>query len=397
MGRAARSTARWWARRPQMVSLRIAWPRVLTRSERRPAWLVGITLLAALLATAAAQPEGEMGYLEGRILEIVEHTGSDPVALVQVGDRVIQALIPPDDPFGGIELPPYRVGERVELYYSPGRDGQMTYVVSDWVRRPALGWLVGLFAVAAFAVARFTGLRAIASTGASLVIVITFIVPQILAGANPVLISLIGVGGILVLAIYFVHGVNWSTTAALVGTLLAVVVTMGLAIAFTDIARLTGLGTEDAIFIMAAAPQVALKGLLLAGVLIGALGALTDITIVQASVVRELAHTNPKLTLAELYARGMNVGRDHVGSLVNTLVLAYTGASLSLLILLNVGEFGFTRALNLELVASEVVHTLVGSIGLVLAVPITTVLAAWWFRGDRIPLAPGELSHAHHH
>lgn len=178
---------------------------------------------------------------------------------------------------------------------------------------------------------------------------------------------------------------------------MAVVVTMGLAIAFTDLARLTGLGTEDAIFIMAAAPHVALKGLLLAGVLIGALGALTDITIVQASVVRELAHTNPKLTLKELYMRGMNVGRDHVGSLVNTLVLAYTGASLSLLILLNVGEFGLARALNLELVASEVVHTLVGSIGLVLAVPITTALAAWWFRGDRIPIAPGELSHAHHH
>ncbi len=376
---------------------RAARPRVLARPEHRRARLVGFVLLAALLATVAAQPEGAMGYLEGRILEIIEHTGRDPVALVHIGERVIQALIPPDDPYGDIELPPYRVGERVELYYAPGHDGQMTYVVSDWVRRPALGWLVGLFALASFAVARFTGLRAIASTGASLVIVITFIVPQILAGANPVLVSLVGVGGILVLAIYFVHGVNWSTTAALVGTLLAVVVTMGLAIAFTDLARLTGLGTEDAIFIMAAAPQVALKGLLLAGVLIGALGALTDITIVQASVVRELAHTNPKLTLKELYTRGMNVGRDHVGSLVNTLVLAYTGASLSLLILLNVGEFGFARALNLELVASEVVHTLVGSIGLVLAVPITTVLAAWWFRCDRIPLAPGELSHAHHH
>ena len=376
---------------------RATWPRALARPEHRRARLVGFVLLAALLATVAAQPEGAMGYLEGRILEIVEHTGRDTVALVHVGERVIQALIPPDDPYGSIELPPYRVGERVELYYAPGHDGQMTYVVSDWVRRPALGWLVGLFALASFAVARFTGLRAIASTGASLFIVITFIVPQILAGANPVLISLVGVGGILVLAIYFVHGVNWSTTAALVGTLLAVVATMGLAIAFTDLARLTGLGTEDAIFIMAAAPQVALKGLLLAGVLIGALGALTDITIVQASVVRELAHTNPKLTLTELYTRGMNVGRDHVGSLVNTLVLAYTGASLSLLILLNVGEFGLARALNLELVASEVVHTLVGSIGLVLAVPITTVLAAWWFRGDRIPLAPGELSHAHHH
>ena len=353
--------------------------------------------LTALTGSATAQGDGAMGYLEGRILEIVQRTAQDAIAMVSSNGRVIEAVIPPDDPFGDIVLPPYRVGDRVELYVSPGPDGRPVFVVSDWVRRPALGWLVALFAVVSFAVARFKGLRAIASTAASLAIVITFIVPQILAGANPVFISMAGVGGILVLAIYFVHGVNWSTTAALAGTLLAVIATLLLALVFTDFARLTGLGNEDAIFLMAAAPQVALKGLLLAGLLIGALGALTDITIVQASVVRELAHTDPTLSLGDLYGRAMNVGRDHVGSLVNTLVLAYTGASLSLLILLNVGEFGFARALNLELVASEVVHTLVGSIGLVLAVPITTILAALLFRGDRIPIAPGELSHAHHH
>jgi uncharacterized membrane protein len=366
---------------------------------RRGALVVPIALVALLTVAGAATAQGEptMGYLEGRIVAITPQVGEDDVALVETGGRRIEAVIPPDDPFGAFTLPPYRVGERVELYVSPGVDGRPVYVVTDWVRRPALAWLVGLFALASFAVARFKGLRAFVSTAASLAIVIGFIVPQILGGANPVLISLAGVGGILVLAIYFVHGVNWSTSAALAGTVAAVIVTMVLALVFTDLARLTGLGTEDAIFLMSAAPQVALKGLLLAGLLIGALGALTDITIVQASVVRELAHTDPTLGLAQLYERAMNVGRDHVGSLVNTLVLAYTGASLSLLILLNVGEFGVARALNLELVASEVVHTLVGSIGLVLAVPITTVLAALLFRGDRIPLAPNELSHAHHH
>lgn len=361
----------------------------------RVALLLATLLIAGLVP---AQAEMRMGYLEGRILDIVERSEADDLAIVRADDgRLIEALLPGDDPFGQVELPPFRVGDRVELYVSPGPDGRSVYVVTDWVRRPALAWLAALFAVVSFAVARFKGLRAFASTAASLAIVVTFIVPQILAGANPVLISLIGVGGILILAIYFVHGVNWSTSAALVGTLLAVVVTMALALVFTDLARLTGLGNEDAIFLMAAAPQVALKGLLLAGLLIGALGALTDITIVQASVVRELAHTDPKLGVGELYARGMNVGRDHVGSLVNTLVLAYTGTSLSLLLLLNVGEVGLERAFNLELVANEVVHTLVGSIGLVLAVPITTILAAWLFRGDRIPIAPGELSHAHHH
>ena len=369
-----------------------------TTTVRRAVGVAALVATLLLSAMAAAQADPTMGYLEGRILDIVVRSVGDDTAIVRADDgRLLEALLPGDDPFGQIELPPFRVGDRVELYLSPGPDGRPVHVVTDWVRRPALGWLVALFALVSFLVARFKGLRAFASTAASLVIVVTFIVPQILAGANPVLISLLGVGGILILAIYFVHGVNWSTSAALVGTLAAVVVTMALALVFTDLARLTGLGNEDAIFLMSAAPQVALKGLLLAGLLIGALGALTDITIVQASVVRELAHTDPSLGLRELYARGMNVGRDHVGSLVNTLVLAYTGTSLSLLLLLNVGEFGLQRALNLELVANEVVHTLVGSIGLVLAVPITTILAAWLFRGDRIPIAPGELSHAHHH
>jgi uncharacterized membrane protein len=371
------------------------WSRAWARARFLAPWLL---LFLAANAHALAPSATDIGYAEGRIVEIVQRTGQDDVALVRLADgTVLDAIIPPDDPYGDITLPPYRVGERVELYFAPGPDGRQMVVVTDWVRRPALGWLVALFAVVSFAVAGFKGLRAFVSTAASLAIVVTFIVPQILAGANPVLISLLGVGGILVLAIYFVHGVTWSTSAALAGTLLAVVVTMVLALVFTDLARLTGLGNEDAILLMSAAPQVALKGLLLAGLLIGALGALTDITIVQASVVRELAHTDPSLGLRVLYAKGMNVGRDHVGSLVNTLVLAYTGASLSLLILLNVGEFGVARALNLELVANEVVHTLVGSIGLVLAVPITTLLAALLFRGDRIPVAPGELSHAHHH
>ncbi|MDF1522773.1 MAG: YibE/F family protein [Trueperaceae bacterium] len=366
-------------------------------------------MLAALAAWAStqadpvpAQPEigsdREIGYAEGRIVELVTRSTPPDGALVRLPDgRVVAADLPFPDPDSTFDTPAYRVGERVELYFAPGIQGGRRYVVSDWVRRPALGWLLALFTLASFLVAGLKGLRAVAATAVSLWIVIAFIVPRILAGWDPVLVSLLGVGGILLLAIYFVHGVSWSTTAALAGTYAAVGVTMLLGIVFSDGARLTGLGTEDAIYLLSAAPQIALRGLLLAGLLIGALGALTDITIVQASVVRELAHTDPTLGLGELYRRGMNVGRDHVGSLVNTLVLAYTGSGLALLILLEVNDVSLARALNLELVASEVVHTLVGSIGLILAVPITTLLAAWWFRGDRLPIAPGELQHAHHH
>ena len=208
----------------------------------------------------------------------------------------------------------------MELYFSNAPDGQRQYVVSDWIRRPALLWLVALFLVVSVVVARLKGL----TTGTSLVIIVSFIVPRILAGWSPITVSLLGVGGILILAIYFVHGLNWSTTAALVGTFMAVVITMALGVLFSNLSHLTGFGTEDVIMINAAAGQINLKGLLLAGLLVGTLGALTDITIVQASVVRELAHVNPEFSIGELYRRGMNVGLDHVGSLVNTLVLAYT-------------------------------------------------------------------------
>ncbi len=353
--------------------------------------------LAAFAGYAQSAPtEVQFGYDEGRILEIDHAQGR---AIVRLSDgRVIEAELPLAGDFTVSDLPDFRANQRVELYYSPRPgDGTRQYVVVDWIRRPALLWLVGLFLVVSVAVARFKGLRAFIATGTSLAIVIGFIVPRILEGGNPIFVSLVGVGGILILAIYFVHGLNWSTTAALLGTFLAVIATMALGLLFTELAHLTGFGSEEAMMINIGASQVNLKGLILAGLLVGALGALTDITIVQASVVRELAHVNPNFGLRELYTRAMNVGLDHIGSLVNTLVLAYTGAALPLMVLLYLNEFSLGRALNLELVAQEVVHTLVGSIGLILAVPITTLLAAAMFKGDKLPIKEGELEHAHHH
>lgn len=351
-----------------------------------------LTLLSA--GSSLAQPDESFGYLEGRIIEI---QGSRAIVKLNSGE-VLEAdlgLLPADLSVEG--LPSFKAGEQVELYFSPSPSGGVQYVVSDWVRRPALLVLLGLFLLVSVVVARYKGLRAFIATTTSLMIVVAFIVPRILDGWNPMLVSLLGVGGILILAIYFVHGLSWSTTAALIGTFAAVIVTMLLGIGFTEWAHLTGFGSDEAMMINAGATQVNLKGLLLAGLLIGALGALTDITIVQASVIRELAHVNPEFSSLELYKRGMNVGNDHVGSLVNTLVLAYTGAALPLFILLSLNDFTLARALNIELVAAEVVHTLVGSIGLVLAVPLTTFIAAVMFRGDKLAMVSGELDHVHHH
>ncbi len=340
--------------------------------------------------------QSEVGYVDGRIVALGER------ATVELSDgRRVEALLPTPLPEGtGMstpQLPDYRVGERVEVYFSPGPDGARQYAVSDWVRRPALAWLVGLFLLVAVLVGRLKVLRAFVATSACLVITVTYVVPSILAGGSPVVVSLVGVGGMLVLAIYFVHGVSWSTTAALLGTVVAVVVTMLIGIFFSDLAHLTGLGSDEALMIAAGTAQVDLEGLLLAGLLIGALGALTDVTIVQASVVRELSHVNPKFGLRDLYRRAMNVGLDHIGSLVDTLVLAYTGAALPLLVLLTLNDFGLRRALNFEFVAAEVVTTVVGSIGLVLAVPLTTLIAALMFRGDKLALKRGELGLGHGH
>lgn len=359
--------------------------------------LCSTLLLSAAYATPPETPgAAEFGYLEGRVTALDEGANT---ARVELSDgSVVEATTgtPLPDEMES-PLPPFEVGDRVEVYYSPDPDGGRVYAVSDWVRRPALGLLVGLFLLVSVVIGRFKGLRAFLATAASLAIALGFVVPTILAGWNPVLVSLLGTGGILLLAVFFVHGVSWSTAAAVVGTFIAILVTMLLGILFTDLAHLTGFGSEEAMYLTMDAAQVNLQGLLLAGLLIGALGALTDVTVVQASVVRELAHVNPAFGLSELYRRGMNVGLDHIGSLVDTLVLAYTGAALPLLVLLNLNDLTFARALNLELIATEVVHTLVGAIGLVLAVPVTTLLAALLFRGDRLPLAKGELAHAHGH
>lgn len=379
--------------------------RVAAVPERRGLAALLLLLLAALAPAVVAQaaprvasPDtDEIGYLQGRIQAIFEGDDAKRAHVRLPSGEALDAQLPPPDPYAPEGLPAFEVGDRVELYYSPGPGGERQYVVADWVRHPPLLALGLAFLFVAVVVARWKGLRAVVATAASLGIVVGFVVPRIANGADPVPVVLLGAGGILVFAIYFVHGVSWSTTAALAGTFVAAMVTMGLGVAFTRLTHLTGLGSEDAMLIASAAPDVALRGLLLAGLLVGALGALTDITIVQAAVVRELAHTDPALSFRSLYRGGMNVGKDHVGSLVNTLVLAYTGSALPLLVLLTAGDIGWRHAVNLELIAGEVVHTLVGSIGLILAVPLTTALAAALFRGDRLPLRAGELDHAHSH
>ena len=291
----------------------------------------------------------------------------------------------------------YKPGDRVQVQYYPGQNGTMTYAVGDWQRGPALVWLLILFIVVAAAVGRGKALRAIVATAAGLAIVIAVVVPAILRGANPVVVALLGSGGILAIAMYFVHGLNWKTTAALAGTVVTVAIALGVGSGFIHLANITSYGTEESVYLVTGGSKVNLQGLVLTGVVIGALGALVDVTVGQASSVAELYRLGEgRIGLWDLYERGMNVGLDHIGSLINTLVLAYVGSALPLIVLLGRDGLGWQDTLNLELVGAQMVQTLVGAIALVLAVPFTTFVAATFFSGGHLNPGPAdEHGHAH--
>ena len=239
----------------------------------------------------------------------------------------------------------------------------------------ALIALLALFIVVIVAVSRWKGVRSLLGMAISFYVITQFILPLILAGRDPVLVSVIGAFGLLAVNQYLIYGWLLKTHAAVLGILISLVITGALAALFVDATRLSGFGAEEVSFLQVAAGSINPRGLLLAGILIGAIGVLDDLTISQASSVFELSRANRALGLRDLYRRAMNIGQDHIASTVNTLVLAYVGASLPLLLLFAVYPQPFGQIVNREFVTEEVVRTLVGSLGLVSAVPITTLLA----------------------
>lgn len=209
-----------------------------------------------------------------------------------------------------------------------------------------------------------------------MLVLIKFVIPAILEGSDPLLVAIVGGSVIMFLALYLAHGLNAATTTAVLGTLASLLLTGLLAVFFVNISIFTGAGSEEAVFLQISQSQVNLQGLLLASIIIGTLGVLDDVTVTQASAVWELQKANPEYGIGNLYRAAIRIGRDHIASTVNTLVLAYVGASLPLLILFSVSNRPLGQILNTENVAEEIVRTLVGSIGLVASVPITTGLAA---------------------
>lgn len=272
----------------------------------------------------------------------------------------------------------YKEGDRIMVTASKDFENRDVYFITDYVRRSPLYWLFGLFIGLTVLIGRKRGFAAILGMAFSFFIIFSFLLPQISAGRDPVFIAIASSLFIIPVTFYSAHGFNRKTTVAIIGTIIALIITGILANAFVSAAKLTGFASEEAGFVEALNPGIVnIRGLLLAGIIIGALGILDDITISQASIVYQLRQTGKNLTSGRLFSRAMDVGRDHIASVVNTLVLVYTGAALPLLLLFINNPVPFSEVINYEIVAEEIVRTLVASIGLIASVPITTFLAVY--------------------
>ena len=275
--------------------------------------------------------------------------------------------------------PKYRAGDKVVLQYGGGDPTDSgSYQVADFQRSTSL-WVLGvLFAGAVILLGRWRGVAALVALGVSFVVLIMFMLPAILDGRNPLAVALVGACLIMFAVLYLSHGLSARTSTAVLGTLVSLGLIGVLSAIFTGAAQLTGLddSTQSLIAALGNGARLDPRGLLLAGFVIGALGVLDDVTVTQTSAVWELRRANPLLGPADLFAAAMRIGRDHISSAVNTLVLAYAGAALPLLLFFSVSGLSLGQSLSAQDVASELVRTLVGSIGLVASVPITTGVAA---------------------
>jgi uncharacterized membrane protein len=264
----------------------------------------------------------------------------------------------------------------------PGVPAEVRYSFADHQRDRPLLLLGVLFVAVVTAVGRWRGLLALVGLVLSLAVVLGFVLPALLRGSSPVGVALTGAAVIALVALYLAHGVNERTTVALLGTVASLALTATLGALFSGAAELTGLASEESINLLAFAPELDFRGLLLAAVIIGSLGVLDDVTVTQVSAITELHAADERATFRSLYAAGIRIGRDHIASATNTLVLAYTAAALPLLLLFSQSGLGWYDVVTSETVAVEIVQTLAGSIGLVASVPITTALAAWAITRD---------------
>ncbi|MFI7137516.1 YibE/F family protein [Streptomyces massasporeus] len=326
-------------------------------------------------------PTGDTSTAEGSSA-VQQEKGSCKRATIRVdsGDdkgRTFTEIVQPD------QSRQLQEGQEVVVAYEPSAPKDLQYSVTDINRRLPMGLLAGIFAIAVVVVGRLRGVMALVALAISFMVLNFFILPAILQGSNPLVVAVVGASAIMLIALYLCHGLSARTSVAVLGTLISLLLIGILGSVFIDWAALTGNTDDNTGLIHGLYPTIDMSGLLLAGVIIGSLGVLDDVTVTQTSAVWELHEANPSMGWRGLYRAGIRIGRDHIASVVNTLVLAYAGAALPLLLLFSIAQSSVGTVANSELVAEEIVRTLVGSIGLVASVPVTTALAALVVAADR--------------
>jgi uncharacterized membrane protein len=271
----------------------------------------------------------------------------------------------------------FEPGDHVYLLINTLPDNTISAYYDDYVRTRPLLLLFAAFVLSILVLGRWKGLRSLVALAFSMLVIIGYIIPHILAGEDPVKVSLIGSTILLGVTLYMTYGWTLKTHASVVSMLLTLTIAGGLSVLFVGLTRLTGYGDESSMFLMQfSAVQIDPRGLLLGGMIIGSLGVLDDLVTSQSAAVVEIHDANPALGFRRVFSKAMRVGRDHVAATVNTLVLAYTGAALPLLLMFSLAQGNYGYLLNSEFIAEEVVRTLVGSLALIAAVPISTFLAA---------------------
>ncbi|UGY92517.1 YibE/F family protein [Streptomyces gobiensis] len=284
--------------------------------------------------------------------------------------RTFTAVITPDD------TRRLSTGQNVVVAYAPQAPEELQYSVVDVDRNFPIILLAVFFALVVVAVGRLRGVLALVGLAITFAVLTLFILPAILQGSNPLVVAVVGGSTIMLVTLYLCHGLTARTSVAVLGTLISLVLIGLLGSLFIAWAKLTGNTNDQTALVHSLYPDIEIRGVLLASVLIGSLGVLDDVTVTQTSAVWELKQADPTATWRTLYTSAMRIGRDHIASVVNTLVLAYAGAALPLLLLFSVAQASVSTVATSELVAEEIVRTLVGSIGLVASVPVTTGLAA---------------------
>ena len=351
-------------------------------------WILPYFLSPVPLPASIGPGYGE-GTVPARVVEIIEEgeiqLGEVPqpyqVMRIELMDGEYRGLLMEID-YGrrqirqeGISFSP---GDEILVTMGRRQDGVLTAYFVDMMRIKPLLWLLLTFIVSIIVISGWKGVRALLAMAFSLLVIIGYIIPHILSGEDPVKVSIIGSAVLLGVTLYVTYGWNLKTHSSVVSMVITLLITGLLTWFFAGLTRLTGFGSEDALFLLQMQDvSINLRGLMLGGMIIGAVGVLDDLVTTQSSAVFELHGTDPGQGSRGLFHRSMRIGQDHVAATVNTLVLAYAGASLPMLLVFTLARGQLSYLVNFEIIAVEIVRTLVGSLGLIFAVPIATGIAAW--------------------